>query len=326
MTANMNAGVATEEGIELREVARPKPTAEEVLVKVEAAGMNRADLVAAKGLYGGKESLGKPIGMEWAGEVIEVGSAVRDFKPGDRVMASGSGGYAEYAVSDHARTVKIGTMDASRAASLPLVILTAYDAVVLNGGFLKGQSILVQGASSAVGLMSMQIARHIGANVIAGTSSNEGRRNRLPEFGATLAVDAKQEGWVEDVLAATDGKGVDLVVDMVSGNTINQSMQCTAISGRIVNVGRLGGAQSDFDFNLHALRRIEYRGVTFRTRSVSEVREIALRTHENLWDALQTERLGLPLDRTFGLSDAKSALEYMDANAHFGKIVLIPGS
>lgn len=323
MTLLMKAGVATEGGIELREVARPTPGEEEVLVKVAAAGMNRADLVAAKGLYGGKESLGKPIGMEWAGEVVEVGKAVRDFKPGDMVMASGGGGYAEYAVSDYARTTKIGDLEVTKAASLPLVLMTAYDAVVINGRFTKGESILVQGASSAVGLMSMQIARHIGANAIFGTSSNEARRGRLAQFGATHALDAKSQQWPDTILEATDNKGVNLVVDLVSGTTVNQSMQATAVKGRIINVGRLGGAEAAFDFNLHALKRIDYIGVTFRTRSIEEVREIARRAHEDLWAPLTEGKLTLPLDRTFALSNAKEALDHMGSNSHFGKIVLL---
>lgn len=324
MTASMNAGVATENGIELRQVARPQPGPDEILVKVAAAGMNRADLAAATGQYGGKASLGKPIGLEWAGEVVKVGSSVTAFRPGDMVMTSGSGGYAEYAVSDHARALKTGDLDIRRAAGLPLVLLTAYDAVVLNGRLRQGETVLVQGASSAVGLMAMQIARDRGASAVFGTSSNAARRARLAEFGATKALDPGDAGWADALLEATGGRGVDLVVDMVSGAAINDTMRATAVRGRVVNVGRLGGASAPFDFNLHALRRIAYLGVTFRTRSVEEVREIARAAHDALSDPVRTGKLSLPLDRTFRLSEAADALAHMASDSHFGKIVIVP--
>lgn len=324
MTEMMKAGVATSDGLDLREVTRPVPSAEQVLVRVAAAGMNRADRMAETGLYGGKDSLGRPIGMEWAGEVVEVGSAVTGFRPGDLVMTSGLGGFAEYAVSDHGRTIKIGDLDPVRAAGQPMALLTAYDAVVTNGRLSAGESVLVQGASSAIGLMSMQIARSVGAKTIVGTSSNEARRARLAEFGATMSVDARSDGWVEQVLDSTGGKGVDLVVDMVSGATMNQTMLATAVQGRIVNVGRLGGTVAEFDFNLHALRRIEYIGVTFRTRSIAEIREIVRLADGALGDSLRAGDFLLPVDRTFNLSETKEALDYMSADKHFGKIVIVP--
>lgn len=321
----MLAGVSSESGIAIRQVPRPVPLDEQVLVKVAAAGMNRADLNAAKGAgVATKDSLGKPIGMEWAGEVVAVGSKVSDLRPGDKVMASGSGGYAQYAVSDQGRTHKIDGLDLEKAAALPLVLMTAHDAVVTNGRFKSGESILVQGASSAVGLMAMQIARLIGAANIFGSSSNSDRRARLAEFGATHAIDPASADWPKVVLDQTGQKGVELVVDMVSGPSVNQSMQAAAVRGRVVNVGRLGGVRAEFDFDLHAANRLEYVGVTFRTRSPAEVRAIARRMQEDLWEPLTAGRIGLPIDRSFSLSDAAKAHAHMAANAHFGKIVLIP--
>ena len=137
---------------------------------------------------------------------------------------------------------------------------------------------MIQGASSGVGLMGLQIAKLKGARFVIGTSTNAARRERLKEFGADLAIDTTQPNWSEKVLAATDGKGVDLIVDQVSASVANENMKATAVLGRIVNVGRLGGFKGEFDFDLHALKRIDYIGVTFRTRSVEEVREI-VRAH-----------------------------------------------
>lgn len=323
MTPMMRAGVSTPDGLAVREVPRPVPGDGQVLVRVAAAGLNRADLDAARGAgVADPKSLGRPIGMEWAGEVVETGTAVTGFRPGDRVMCSGSGGYAEYAVADMGRTLPLGGLDVRQAAVLPLALMTAHDALVTNGRLRAGEAVLVQGASSAVGLMALQIARLKGAAVIVGTSSDAERRGRLPGFGATLALDARQEGWTGEVLAATGGRGVDLVVDMVSGPLVNPTMTVTAVRGRMVNVGRLGGMTAAFDFDLHAARRIDYIGVTFRTRTVDEVRAIVHRVREDLWDAVQSGTLSLPIDRRFTLDDAPAAHAHMRANAHFGKILL----
>jgi NADPH2:quinone reductase len=184
---------------------------------------------------------------------------------------------------------------------------------------------MIQGASSGVGLMGLQIARLMGASVVVGSSTNPQRRARLAEFGATLAVDTNDPAWVAQVLEATGGRGVDAVVDMVSGPLVSQTLSATAILGRIVNVGRLGGMKAEFDFDLHAARRISYIGVTFRTRSVAEVREIVRRMREDLWAPLSGGRLRLPIDRVFPLDEVAAALAHMKANAHFGKIVMVTG-
>nr|WP_246245961.1 zinc-binding dehydrogenase [Mesorhizobium zhangyense] len=326
MTEKMRAGVAGENGLELREIARPVPTSEQVLVRVAAAGMNRIDLNMAKGAGAAtKDSLGQPIGREWAGEVVEIGRDVQGFKVGDLVMCSGMGGYAEYAVTDAGLALKFdGTFDMKQAATLPLVLMTAHDAVITNGRLQNGDAVLVQGASSAVGLMALQIARLKGAGIVAGTSTNAERRNRLSEFGATHALDPKDASWADALMSATEGKGVNLVVDMVSGSSVNLSMKVAAVRGRVVNVGRLGGTKAEFDFDLHAAKRLDYIGVTFRTRTVAEVREIVSRMREDLWKDVQAGRLSLPIDSSFSLADAPAAHKHMAANAHFGKIVLIP--
>jgi NADPH2:quinone reductase len=326
MAEMMQAGVASESGLDIRRVPRPTPSEGQVLVKVAAAGMNRADLNAAKGAgVASKEALGKPIGMEWAGVITEIGAGARGFAPGDRVMCSGSGGYAEYAVADAGRTLKLDDgFDLKQAAALPLALMTAHDALVVNGRLKAGESVFVQGASSAVGLMTLQIARALGAGVIAGSSSNPERRGRLAQFGATLVVDPADAAWPDALRAATDGKGVDVTVDMVSGPAMNLCMQAAAVRGRIVNVGRLGGVKAEFDFDLHAAKQLDYIGVTFRTRTLAEVREIVTRMYADLWRHVMSGTLSLPIDREFPLAEAVAAHRRMAANAHFGKIVLIP--
>lgn len=321
----MKAAVVAEKGVEIRDVPKPSPKPNEVLVRVRASGLNRADLaVAAGNRHGAIGGPGTIVGMEFAGEVAEVGAEVKDFKPGDRVMAAGGGGYAEYAVADWGRTSRLpdSNMSWEQAATLPVALTTMHDAVVTNGRLNAGESVLIQGASSGVGLMAMQIAKAKGAALVIGTSTNAGRRERLKGFGADLALDSSDPGWVDAVLKATDGKGVNLIVDQVSGSVASQNLKATAILGRIVNVGRLGGMKGEFDFDLHALRRIDYIGVTFRTRSIDEVREINRRMRADLWPAVEAGKLCIPIDRTFTLDEAPAALAHMKANAHFGKIVL----
>jgi NADPH:quinone reductase len=325
----MKAAVATENGLDVRDIAEPKPKPFELLVKVKAAGLNRADLSAAQG-RGGHGAVGATIGLDWAGEVVAVGAEAKGhfeggFKPGDRVMCAGAGGYAEYAVCDWGRVVPMpDDMSFEQAATLPVALGTMHDALVSNGRLKAGESVLIQGASSGVGLMALQIAKLLGAKLVIGTSTNTDRRARLKDFGADLAVDTGDPDWSYRVLDATDGRGVDLVIDQVSGAIFNGTMKATAILGRIVNVGRLGGGKAEFDFDLHASRRISYIGATHRTRSVDELREETRAMWTDLADAVKAKKLSLPVEKIFPLDEAKAAQEFMRANRHFGKILLVP--
>jgi NADPH2:quinone reductase len=321
----MKAAVVAESGVVIRDVPKPAPGPAQVLVKVHAAGLNRADLIMASGrMHGSTGGAGAVLGLEFAGEVVEAGPQVEGIKVGDRVMCSGAGGYAEYAVADFGRTARIpaNNMTFAQAATLPVALQTMHDAVVTNGRLKEGETVLIQGASSGVGLMGLQIAKLKGARLVIGSSTNATRRARLKEFGADLAIDSKSPGWADEVVKATGGKGVDLIVDQISASVANDNLKAAAVRGRIVNVGRLGGFKGEFDFDLHALKRIDYIGVTFRTRSIEEVREINRRMRADLWQAVEAGKLALPIDRTFPLDEAAAALAHMKANNHFGKIVL----
>src|SRR5260370_19199696 len=177
-------------------------------------------------------------------------------------------------------------MSFEAAATLPVSLMTLHNALVTAGRLRPGESVMIQGASSGVGLMGLQIAKLMGAKLVIGSSTNDARRARLKEFGADVAVDTRDAAWPDAVLTATDGKGVDLVVDMLSGPVVAQTMKATAILGRIINVGRLAGMKAEFDVNLHAMRRIDYIGVTFRTRTLEEVRAISPPTPPPLFHAL----------------------------------------
>jgi NADPH:quinone reductase-like Zn-dependent oxidoreductase len=319
----MKAAVATEEGIRIRDVPRPTPKANEVLVRVRMAALNRADIGQATGQkHGSSGGVGAVIGMEFAGEVEVVGAEVRGLKPGDRVTCSGAGAWAEHAVTDWGRVNPVPKgMDYVEAVTLPIALQTMHNAVVTNGRLRSGEAVLIQGASSGVGLMAMQIAKAKGARVVIGTSTSAERRSRLTDYGADLALDTTHSSWPEQAYKAA-GAGIDLIVDQVSGGVMNGNMQAAAILGRIVNVGRLGGTAGEFDYNLHALKRIDYIGVTFRTRSLEEVREINRLMREDIWPLVEEGGLRLPLDRTFPLDEIAAALDHMRTNRHFGKIVL----
>jgi len=228
-------------------------------------------------------------------------------------------------VCDWGRVVPIpDDMTFEHAATLPVALGTMHDALVTNGRLKAGESVLIQGASSGVGLMALQVAKLLGAKLVIGTSTNADRRARLKEFGADLAIDTKDPSWPDLVLIATNGQGVNLIVDQVSGSLINGSMRAAAILGRIVNVGRLGGSKAEFDFDLHASRRIMYIGVTHRTRSVDELREETRAMWADLADAVRQQKLCIPIARIYPLEQAKAAQEHMRDNQHFGKILLVP--
>src|SRR5215468_4094785 len=294
----MKAYVYGANGPTIADVAKPAPKGTQVLVKVHACGLNRADLGMTKGhVHGSMGGVGTVLGMEWAGEVVELGPQAKDVKVGDRIMGSGAAAFAEYTLADHGRVFRApSNMNFDEAATLPVAIATMHNAVVTVGGLQPGQSVLIQGASSGVGLMAMQIAKLKGASLVIGSSTDASRRSRLKEFGADLAIDSSDPGWVDQVLKATGSEGVDLVVDQVSGKVASQNLAATKVKGRIVNVGRLGGTHADFNFDLHAARRINYIGVTFRTRTIEEIREI--------------------------FDEVGKAFEHMEANKHLGKIVV----
>ena len=215
-------------------------------------------------------------------------------------------------------------MSFETAATLPIGLNTLHDALITKGRMKKGEAVMVQGASSGVGIIGLQIAKLMGAGFVVGTSTNDKRRAQLKEFGADLAVNTKDADWPEQVVKATGGKGVNLTVDMLSGPVVSQTMQATALLGRIVNIGRLAGMKAEFDFDTHARKRIDYIGVTFRTRTIEEVREILVKMRADLWDAVAAGKIKVPVDKTYPLAEAKAGHEHMRANAHFGKILLIP--
>ena len=320
----MKAYVYGANGAEITEVAKPSAKGAQVLVRVRACGLNRADLGMTKGhAHGSAGGAGTVLGMEWAGEIAEVGPDARSVKIGDRVMGSGGAAFAEYTLADHGRLFRTpSNMNFEEATTLPIALTTMHNAVVTVGALQAGQAVLIQGASSGVGLMALQIAKLKGAGLVIGSSTDATRRGRLKEFGADLAVDSSDPGWVDQVLQATSGEGVDLIVDQISGKVASQNLKATRVKGRIVNVGRLGGTHADFNFDLHAARRINYIGVTFRSRTIEEIHKIFDEVRKDIWPAVESRKLQLPIDKVFAFDDIGKAFAHMEANKHLGKIVV----
>ena len=320
----MKAYVYGPNGAEITDVAKPSPKGAQVLVRVRACGLNRADLGMTKGhAHGSAGGVGAVLGMEWSGEIAELGPDAKGMKVGDKVMGSGAAAFAEYTLADHGRLFRSpSNMNFDEACTLPIALTTMHNAVVTVGALKAGQTVMIQGASSGVGLMGLQIAKLKGAKLVVGSSTDPVRRGRLKEFGADLAVDSSDPGWVDSVLQATSGDGVDLIVDQISGRVASENLRATKIKGRIVNVGRLGGTRAEFNFDLHAARRIDYVGVTFRTRTIEEVREIFDEVRKDLWPAVESRKLQLPIDKVFAFDEIGKAFEHMEANRHLGKIVV----
>ena len=323
----MKAVTLGSDGVEIKELAEPKPSQNQVLVKVKSCGLNRSDLLETQGQsFGHTGGDTKIIGGEFAGEIIELGEGVEDLKVGDKVMCRGGSGWAEYAVANHKRAIKFNSEEISweQAASIQGNLQTMHDAIVTNGKFISGQSVFIQGASSGVGIIGLQIAKALGASLVLGSSTNQNKLSKLSSYGADILIDTSKENWLDKVLDVTEGKGVDVLIDMLSGDFVNKNMEATKINGHLINIGRLAGMNGNFNYDLHAKRRLHYVGTTGRTRSVEENLDVARVANKDLWDQVVDGKIRHVIFKTFRLNEASDALNIMNENRHFGKLVLLP--
>jgi NADPH2:quinone reductase len=324
----MRAIVQTKEGLVMKEVAKPAVVPGFILIEVKANAINRADVLMLHGAVhqsgGWGTGADTPFGLEWAGEVVELGDGVKGFKVGDRVMGSGSGAFAEYLLAYPMAIYRCpDNMSFEQAACLPVALQTMHDAVIITGQLTKGKTIFFQGGSSAVGLIGMQIAKYQKAGKIIASSNVAERVEKLPSLGADVAVNTNDKDWVDQVLKATDGKGVDILIDFVAGPTVVDSLRCMKVGGCMVNIGRMAGESGEFNFDLHNQNRITYLGCSFRARTLEESIMVILKTSMGLGTALKKGAFQMPIDKVFPFEQFKEALERMDTNQNFGKIVLV---
>lgn len=310
----------------LAEVAAAEPGAREVRVRIRAAGMNRADLGLKTGHSPGMTGTGADgiAGLEMAGEVLRCGSGVTRFRTGDRVMAMCCGAHAEQVCVDERLLMRVPDgMDWTHAATLPVALMTAHDALVTHGRLTPGNAVLVQAASSAVGIVAVQMAAALGAGVVIGTSTSPEKRERLASLGLRHAL-AGGDGLAAEVQALTQGRGVDVLIDHLGAQALAGNMACAALGGRIISVGRMTGTRTEIDMDLLSLKRLSLIGVTFRTRTADDVATLIERMGRDVWPMLAAGRIQLPLDRVFALADVGQAHAWMKARQQFGKVVLQP--
>lgn len=307
----------------VRDLAPPLPGPNDLLVAMKSAGLNRADLLAGHPTKSARADGVVIAGREVAGEVIAAGSAVTGFKPGDAVMAMADGCFAEQVIVDPRLALRVpGGMDWPRAAAIPIVYATAHDALVSNGAMAKGETVLINAASSGVGIAAIQVARLLGAGFIAATTGSTGKLAALRELGADLIIEHHEENFADALLARTEGHGADVIIDNIGAGVLADNIRVAAIRGRIVSVGRLGGRTDRIDLDEVARKRIRLIGVTFRTRTPEERIAVVRRFAADCLGQFAKGRLWPIVDRTFPLTEGLAALGYMRSNAHLGKIVL----
>lgn len=307
--------------VEVQDIPVPAAAAGQVLVRVRAAGLNRGEINQAKELRSGNSIT---TGVEFAGEVAEVGEGVNGWRVGDRVMGHGRGCQAEYVVADPMALIPVPDgLSWIDAAAFPNVFITAHDALVTNGRLVAGESVLVNGASGGVAMAAIQIASLMGARPVIASSRSAAKLDKISQFGVDVGIDASREDQVEAVMAATGNKGVDIIIDTVGGPVFEANMQSLAVKGRLVNIARLGSATAQIDLTQLWLKRLQLIGVTFRTRTEQERLECIQACARDMLPLLRAGRVRLPIDRTFAMTDIDAAHAYMKQDQHVGKIVLL---
>ena len=305
--------------LEERELDMPTAGPGNLLVRVSAAGLNRAGLTSPRRSGHAAHPLGIP-GGELSGVVTEVGPGVDGFAIGDRVMALANGSYAQYAVFDHRLAVHVpARVDMLTAAALPVWYMTAHDAIVTEGALTSGETLLVQGATSGVGMAAAQIARHLGCARVIGIGRSAEKLSRLDFYSDTLVA---TPDWAEQARALTGGKGADLILDLVGGGALGGNLEAAALGGRIVAAGRLGGQGDTLDINKLAMKRLRLIGVSFRTRTVEQKADIARAFARDVLPAIADGTIVPRIDRAFPMHEAHLAQDYLRNESPLGKVVL----
>lgn len=323
----MRAVVITEPGgpevLRVLEVTRPEPGPEEVLVRVAASGLNRADLLQRRGGYSAPAGSPDDIpGMEFSGTVEVLGPGASRWKVGDRVMGIvGGGAYAEWVACHEGSAMAVpegvGPVD---AAAIPEVFLTAFDAAILQAGLEGGDTLLVHAVGSGVGTAAVQIGRAWGA-VVIGTSRTPEKLAAAAALGLTHAVHADEQ-WPDRILGLTQGRGADVILDLVGGPYLPGNQQVLALGGRHLVVGVPGGARSEMDLRALMARRGTIRGTLLRPRSASEKAELVAAFEERALPLLKSGALRPVVDTVYPAAEVAEAHRAMELNRNFGKLLL----
>ena len=307
--------------LERREAPAPEPGRGQVLVRVRAAGLNRGELLVARGAKPGAAP--KPAGGEAAGEVVALGEGVVGFASGARVMGRAGGAFAEYALMDAREAIPVPQrLSWEQAAAVPLVFMVVHDMLVEQGRLAAGEWLLVTGVTSGVGVGALQAGKALGARV-AGTSGSKAKLARLAPLGLDLALETRKGDFRDAVMAASDGKGANLIVNTVGGSMFPECMRTLAFEGRLATVGHLDGVmRSEIDLEALHAKRLTLFGVSNRLRS-AEQRSATVRGFvADLLPAIADGRIEPLIDRVFGFDELAAAKDYMESDAQVGKIVV----
>jgi NADPH2:quinone reductase len=305
---------------------QPKPKPNEILVKVAAAGVNRPDVLQRSGHYAVPPDASDLPGLEVAGEVMSIGSSVSMWKPGDKVCALvHGGGYAEYCVAPEGQALPVPKgLSLVESAALPETFFTVWGNVYERGKLAPGETLLVQGGSSGIGVSAIQMAAATGNRVFATAGSDE-KCAACVRFGAEKAFNYRTQDWSAEVLAATGGKGVDVILDMVGGDYVPRELKCMAEEGRLVFIAYLRGAKTELNIDVVMRRRLTITGSTLRPRPVEFKAALARKLRERIWPLIEAGRIKPAIYKTFPLEQAAEAHRLMESSQHIGKIVLTTG-
>lgn len=312
----------------LRVAERPEPVAGagELLIRVAASGVNRPDVLQRTGNYPVPPGASDLPGLEVAGEIVagDAGAmAAAGLALGDHVCALvAGGGYAQLCVAPVVQCLPVprGWSDVE-AATLPETFFTVWSNVFMRGRLQKGETLLVQGGSSGIGVTAIQLGKAMGATVIV-TAGSDDKCEACKAFGADHAINYKTSDFVEEVKRLTGGKGADVVLDMVAGSYVAREIECLADDGRLVVIALLGGAQANLDMNQVLRRRLTITGSTLRPRSVEFKAAIARQLREQVWPLFAQKKIKPVIHHVFPLAEAAAAHTMMESSAHVGKIVL----
>jgi putative PIG3 family NAD(P)H quinone oxidoreductase len=312
------------EVLHLTDVSAPTPGPEELLVRVRATALNRADTLQRRGLYPPPAGESDILGLELAGEVEAVGTAVHNFVPGDRVFGLvGGGGYAEQALLDARMAMPIPAgWSFVEAAAVPEVFLTANETLFTLGQLTAGETVLIHAGASGVGTAGIQMAHHMGAQVLTTAGSDE-KVARTVALGADVGINYKTEDFAARVHELTNKAGADLVQDFVGAAYWSRNLQCLKVGGRLVLVGLMGGANVEADLNLMLRKRLHIIGSVMRSQPLANKIAMTQRFRERWLPLLASGTIHPIIDTSFPLAEAAAAHRYMEENRNVGKIILV---
>jgi len=304
-----------------REVPMPEPGAGQVLLRMRAAGLNRGEFIAGHGLT--QAGAAKPAGMEGAGEVAKLGAGVTGLAPGDRVMGRCGGAFADYALMDAREAILIPPrLSWEDAAGIPLTFMVVHDMLIAQGRLAAGEWLLITGISSGVGVAALQTGKALGAKVI-GTSGSANKLERLKAFGLDVGICTRAGDFCDKVLAATGGKGANLVVNNVGGSVFAECVRAMAFQGRLATVGYVDGVlKAEIDIEALHAKRLQLFGVSNKLRSAEQKAESTRGFVADILPAIADGRIRPVMDQVYAFDELPAAKARMESNAQLGKIVV----